>query len=231
MTKEDLKQIKELLQENNKEIKVDLRSEFKEMLQENNKEIKVDLRSEFKEMLQENNKEIKVDLRSEFKEMLQENNSILRDEIKDSAKSLRTEFKELLQENNKVIRKEIQDSAKDLRKEFKEMLVENNQVLKDDIITELGGVISTAFTEHEENNKEYFDAIESQFVETGRRFDKIENTLADQPTRADVQKWADENVIPYQKDVDRLKFLNIKALKNVPDNITIREQLVEEGLV
>ena len=62
------------------------------------------------------------------------------------------------------------------------------------------------------------------------RFDKLEEKVDYLPTKADVQKWGDNNLVPYQRDMDRLKFLHIDELKNIVDNLTISKTLVDEGL-
>jgi hypothetical protein len=139
---------------------------------------------------------------------------------KDDLKQIR----ELLQDNNKDLRSEfgklLSDNNADLRKEFSELLQESNKDLKKEltetIVSEIGEIVNTAFSEFEEK--------------TARRFDKIDEDLAQKPSLREINAWADSNLIPFQRDVEKLKYLHIKELKDIPDNLTVSSALIDEGL-
>lgn len=109
--------------------------------------------------------------------------------------------------------------TKDDLKQIGELLDEK----LDKAISEIASAMNMAFAEHEEKNNERFDKIE-------QRFDKIDAELANKPSLGQINAWADNNLIPFQRDVEKLKFLSIKKLKNLPDNLTISSALIEEGL-
>lgn len=126
------------------------------------------------------------------------------------------QIKELLQDNNKDLRREVgellSENSADLRKELSEVI----DVKLDKAVSEIAGMVNVAFTEFEEK--------------TARRFDKIDEDLAQKPSLREINAWADSNLIPFQRDVEKLKYLHIKELKDIPDNLTVSSALIDEGL-
>lgn len=83
-------------------------------------------------------------------------------------------------------------------------------------VSDIAGIVNTAFSEFEEK--------------TDRRFDKIEEELSQKPTSDKIFSWADGILVPVSRDVDRLKYLHMKEFKDMPDNLTINTALIDEGI-
>jgi hypothetical protein len=111
-----------------------------------------------------------------------------------------------------------------LDSKLEKSLVKNNKALKDSIVesvtekvvNEVGVLLNQAFGEFE--------------AKVNARFEAIESELALKPSISQFNTWADNNLAPVQSDVDKLKYVNREALKEVPSALEMGQTLIEEGL-
>lgn len=139
--------------------------------------------------------------------------------------------KEDLQQIGDLMDNKLAGNNKDLRNEFADLLdvkldkafEKNNAILKDEIIAEMGEVISSAFTEFE-------GRVNNQFAEIRNDLAEVKNQLEMKPNADRIFTWADNILLPVRADNMKLKFLHMTELKNLPDNLTMKSTLIEEGL-
>jgi hypothetical protein len=140
-------------------------------------------------------------------------------QIADLLKAERVYLKKELQAGTKSLQQELYASSKTLKAEMQES---NKSILSaidgkiDHAITEMAAVVNQAFVELEAKTRERFDAIDKQ--------------LDLKPSIAQFQHWADENMAPASLDIDRLKYINRAAYKELPSQLEISEVLIQEGI-
>ena len=78
---------------------------------------------------------------------------------------------------------------------------------------------------------ERMDALEERIMTlTKQEFDTVYEKIDRLPDINQIMSWADRQVVPVQRDNERLKFLHLDELKNLPSSLEISRRLIEEGL-
>lgn len=126
---------------------------------------------------------------------------------------------EKLKENNKVIRNEINAAIEVMNKNLRisaEVIEKGieaiNKKQKDRIVIDLREIIERAF-----------DRIEA-------RTNTVQEEVEKRPTKNEIFQWADKKIDDIDLKVDRLDYLHIKELKNLPAQYEISHALVEADL-
>jgi hypothetical protein len=120
--------------------------------------------------------------------------------------------------------------TKDDLKQIGELLDSKLEEKLGKAVSEIASMVNVAFTEFEEKTTQQFDKIIDRIDGMEQRLDKIDEELSHKPALHEINAWADGNLIPFQRDVEKLKYLHIKELKDIPDNLTISSALIDEGL-
>jgi hypothetical protein len=91
------------------------------------------------------------------------------------------------------------------------------------------------------NNEKIFQHIDSKVDELARitnssvqslqnGIEGLKSSMEQRPTRQEFSNWADEEITPTKRDVDKLKFLHKDEWKELPDSGTVSRVLVEQGI-
>ncbi|MEI7498545.1 MAG: hypothetical protein WCK11_04685 [Candidatus Falkowbacteria bacterium] len=78
--------------------------------------------------------------------------------------------------------------------------------------------------------EEKFDTIDESFEAVTQQFDRVEQQISALPTTSQIFNWGDQQIVPMGRMLDKLKFLHIDELKNLPSNLEISQRLVDEDL-
>lgn len=108
----------------------------------------------------------------------------------------------------------------------------NNKLLKEEIVGEIVGAVNDGFTEMQKQ----LDGMEGKI--TGMdgkiggmegRLGKLQKDMELRPTLSQIMNWGDNKIVNLELRTDKLDYLHLKELDNLPPAPEISQALMEHG--